>query len=335
MSTPTVSDDVLADPGVDRDRLRRFRFKQGLQKEYDTEGQDVDEERKRRRHVRRRHHHGTHKRRKVADEHVPRAPQIPSEDAFRESLFDALADDEGADFWHGVYGQPIHNYSRTYADSETGNIETMTDEQYAQHVRRKMWEKSADGIAAAREVKRQAEKEREERRRAERVPEKDTKTSDNLPYNNFSNFDFELDASLKRGRERKNKQMWQRIWQDYLDRWKALQELRDKVRSSADDSEQVYLRDKLAWPVESGKSKDVTAEEVERFIEKVADACCKAEQDYHAEKYALIKSERVKWHPDKIQQLFGYMNLDQNIMESVTAVFQIFDRLWNELRGRS
>ena len=30
--------------------------------------------------------------------------------AFIESLFDALADDEGAAYWEDVYGQPIHTY---------------------------------------------------------------------------------------------------------------------------------------------------------------------------------------------------------------------------------
>ena len=63
-----------------------------------------------RRHRHRHHHHHRSRRRpntppaKEWDEH------LSPDTAFRESLFDALADDEGAAFWEGVYGQPIHSY---------------------------------------------------------------------------------------------------------------------------------------------------------------------------------------------------------------------------------
>ena len=42
------------------------------------------------------------------------------EAAFRESLFDAMADDEGAAFWEGVYGQPIHVYERPAVSDSRG-----------------------------------------------------------------------------------------------------------------------------------------------------------------------------------------------------------------------
>src|SRR5436853_946524 len=50
---------------------------------------------------------------------------ISPEAAFRESLFDAMADDEGAMFWESVYGQPIHNYPKTYVNQRTGKLEQM------------------------------------------------------------------------------------------------------------------------------------------------------------------------------------------------------------------
>lgn len=311
----------------------RFRFKQSSQPKDGIESEDVKDERKHRRHVRRRYYRGTHKRRKLSEEHSIHTLPIPPEDAFRESLFDALADDEGADFWQGVYGQPIHNYSRTFADAETGSLETMTDDQYAQYVRRRMWEKSAEGIESAREKKRQERKDREEHRKTEHSAQPETKEKADSPYNNFSTFDFELEASLRRGQRRKDKKKWQQIWQDYLDRWKTLQALRETLRSSTDNAEQVFLRNKLAWPVESGRRKDVVAEEVQRFVEKVTDATSNSASQYCHAKTAMVKSERIKWHPDKIQQLYGFMNIDRSTMESVTAVFQILDRLWNELRS--
>lgn len=55
------------------------------------------------------------------------------EDDFTERLFDALADDEGKEYWHQVYGQPIHDLPAE---------EQMTDDEYAAFVRRSMWSRS-------------------------------------------------------------------------------------------------------------------------------------------------------------------------------------------------
>jgi hypothetical protein len=56
--------------------------------------------------------------------------RIPPETAFRESLWDALGDNEGAAFWEGVYGQLIHIYPNTYQDQETGELEQINKEEY-------------------------------------------------------------------------------------------------------------------------------------------------------------------------------------------------------------
>lgn len=296
-----------------------FRFKQ----DRDHEAVSVDEQS--RRHRRRHHHHRKHKRRKVDDEHSRphETSSVPPDVAFRESLFDALGDDEGAEFWQGVYGQPIHNYSRTYADADTGELDTMDDEQYARYVRHKMWEKSAEGIEAAREAKRKERKKEEEARRKERL---DKPNQREPAYNNFT-FDFELEASLRRGEERKERKKWQQLWQAYLDRWKDLQEIYEARKgSSADDTEQVFLRNKIAWPVESGKRKDLVPEEIERFITNVSATV------RDTSKSTILKSERVRWHPDKIQQRYGFMNIEDGTMQGVTSVFQVLDRMWNDLR---
>lgn len=278
-------------------------------------------------HRRRHHHrHRRHKRRRVdEDRSLPNETSSFDPDvAFRESLFDALGDDEGAEFWQGVYGQPIHNYSRTYEDTDTGEIDTMDDEQYARYVRHKMWEKSAEGMEAAREAKRKERKREQEARREERSKQP---SQEGPAYNNFT-FDFELEASLQRGEERKERKKWQQLWQAYLDRWKDLQELYEARKgSSADDTEQVYLRNKIAWPVESGKRKDLTPDEIEKFITNVSATV------RDTTKTSILKSERVRWHPDKIQQRYGFMNIEDGTMQGVTSVFQVLDRMWNDLRS--
>ncbi|KAK4123806.1 hypothetical protein N657DRAFT_645404 [Parathielavia appendiculata] len=44
---------------------------------------------------------------------------------------------------------------------------------------------------------------------------------------------------------------------------------------------------------------------------------------------ARLKEERVRWHPDKMQQRLGG-KVDDKVMRDVTAIFQVVDALWND-----
>jgi hypothetical protein len=46
-----------------------------------------------------------------------------------------------------------------------------------------------------------------------------------------------------------------------------------------------------------------------------------------------LKVERVRWHPDKVQQRFGGA-VDEGTMKVVTGVFQVVDDLVEEERKR-
>lgn len=46
-----------------------------------------------------------------------------------------------------------------------------------------------------------------------------------------------------------------------------------------------------------------------------------------------LKLERVRWHPDKVQQRFGGA-VDEGTMKVVTGVFQVVDGLVEEERKR-
>lgn len=318
-------------------RSKPFRFKAGGAEDDDMK--DDDSSRKRRRHHRHHHHRSSRhrSRRHKASSHIEDDPRgipesmrdVDPDRAFRESLFDALGDDEGANFWEGVYGQPIHKYPNQYIDEETGELETMDEEEYAQYVRRKMWEKSREGVEAAREEARREKARRKAQEERTRASEPQDQSSTAGPHNNFV-FDFEIEASLQRGQRRKDQKRWRELWKDYLKRWEALQDLVQTHEQRAAGT--LFLRNKIAWPVESGLRRDVNAEEIQRFVRSGAQS---AETESESRANALasaVKSERVRWHPDKIQQRYGSLEIDETTMKGVTATFQVLDQMWNDLR---
>lgn len=326
--------------GVHAPTTKPFRFKDEAESK---DAQQTESTHKRRRHHR--HHHSSRHRSKrhkqyasLESRHSPYRSSrngLDPDQAFRESLFDALGDDEGANFWEGVYGQPIHKHPNQYIDEETGELETMDDEEYAQHVRRKMWEKSREGIEAEREEQRrekarQKRQEEEERKAAAHAYPDDERSA---PHNNFV-FAFEIEASLRRGQRRKDAKHWKELWKSYLQRWDELQALvRQRDPNQTEDN--LFFRNKIAWPVESGKRKDVNPDEIQRFIENGSNAAV-ATGDATANALATtLKLERVRWHPDKIQQRYGFMDIDETTMKGVTATFQAIDRMWNDLRTSS
>ncbi|KAH7063826.1 hypothetical protein BKA63DRAFT_183452 [Paraphoma chrysanthemicola] len=235
---------------------------------------------------------------------------IAPEDAFRESLFDALADDEGAAYWEGVYGQPLHVYPDTKPGPD-GKLERMTEEEYAEYVRRKMWEKSHEHILQEREAKEKARRERKKQRtQLDEDVEREEKEREDIRR--------QMEESLKRGADRKKAKEAAAAWESYAKRWDDL-----KSAQNIADEDASRVKDLIPWPVVSGKAKHVSREEIERFL--------RSSSAWKDDAAALLKVERVRWHPDKMQQRFG-QHIDTDAMKLVTAVFQIIDRLWSERR---
>ncbi|KAF2477347.1 uncharacterized protein BDR25DRAFT_299334 [Lindgomyces ingoldianus] len=233
--------------------------------------------------------------------------------AFRESLFDALADDEGAAYWEGVYGQPIHNYPNTKT-GPGGELEQMDEDEYIDYVRKKMWEKSHAHILEERE-------ERERARKAQKKAKHEMQEEAVRLDAEREAFQHRVEASLKRGEERKKAKEVEAAWAKYLQKWDEL-----KSNSILSQQAEARVRQLIPWPVVSGKCKHVTKEEIEYFLQNSS-----AWRDDAA---ALLKVERVRWHPDKMQQRFG-QHIDIESMQSVTVVFQVIDKLWNEWKGRA
>lgn len=332
-----ASGDSKAETGSeDAGTSKRFRFKASARLPQSTVNDGGDSTR-RKRH---RHHHSSHsqrKRRKTVEHggaddpsaYDDTASQLPPDTAFRESLWDALGDDEGAAFWEGVYGQPIHSYPNTYQDQETGELEQMNEEEYAQFVRRKMWEKSWEGIEAAKEEKRR-ERERTKRKK-EDAEERKTSSEKTAPFGYI--FDLEVENSLQRGERRKEQKRWRALWDDYLGQWENLQQVAKDRTTPTADSKVLFLRNQIPWPVETGKRKDIKPDDIERFLTKCSQSSVSADEADTALMTAL-KLERVRWHPDKMQQRYGFMEIDQGTSAGITATFQVIDLMWNDRRTK-
>lgn len=170
------------------------------------------------------------------------------------------------------------------------------------HVRSKMWEKSHGYIL-------------EERRRKEESMKAKKKKQEEVRI-----WDEGVEDALRRGEERRRKGKWVACWQGYLKGWEKVAEIRTEK----------LARDQLVWPVESGRQEDVSYEEVKRFFKN---APLSATTGQPVDLGVVLKAERVKWHPDKVQQRFGSRRVDDNVMKAVTAVFQAIDRMWSETRS--
>ncbi|KAJ5973047.1 uncharacterized protein N7479_002965 [Penicillium vulpinum] len=251
------------------------------------------------------------KRRHREDKHPDPTPEYPfdsARDTFRESLFDALGDDEGAAYWESVYGQPIHNYRVPEVQrGPEGELEQMTEEEYVEYVRRRMWERTREGMLAE-----------QERLRAERQQKRKEEAQRNA-QSGREEFERAMDDSLRRGAERKRaKATWSGPWAEYLKSWET-------IGKAVEGSTPKPLRSLIFWPVRSGKRADVRPNSVEEFMRHAPPP---------AELLGTLKVERIRWHPDKIQHRYGALGIDDVVMRSVTEVFQIVDRMWNEERER-
>ncbi|OLN93884.1 hypothetical protein CCHL11_03431 [Colletotrichum chlorophyti] len=306
-STPSMSTESKEQPAkeeaaADEDNLRprssRIRLKskhRPSRSHRDRERGDGDDSRSgRHRHHR---HHRRHRRRSRSP--TPPNPYEPDaldpEAAFRESLFDAMADDEGAAYWEGVYGQPIHVYSNE-RPGQQGELERMTDEEYAAHVRQKMWEKTHQGLLEERARREEARKRKAEDEKRNRKIQED------------------MERSLRRGEERRRKKTWAKLWEEYTQGW----------------SDWNGGVDRIPWPVESRRRKDITEREVRRFIVNGLAVEDIGEKEFTAK----LREERVRWHPDKMQQRLGGQ-VDDAVMKDITAIFQIIDNLWADTRSKA
>ncbi|PLB47827.1 hypothetical protein P170DRAFT_437569 [Aspergillus steynii IBT 23096] len=328
----------------------KFRFKSSRDREHRHRHRPRDRDRDRERpdHDRKHRHSQTHRdhahdhkhshshsrsSKRHKHKHRPPSPSNPTttphpglsaDTAFRESLFDALGDDEGAAYWESVYGQPIHNFAvPSIPKGPDGELEQMDEEEYAAYVRTRMWERTREGMI-----------EEQERVRAERARQRRREEKGARAERERDRFEREVEESLRRGQARRRVKAWKAVWEEYMRSWEVVDQAVSGAGEEGRGEEGNRLRNLLFWPVETGKRRDVSREAVEEFMRHAPSLGSSDAKGAGSELLATLKSERVRWHPDKIQHRYGSLGVDEVVMRSVTEVFQIVDTMWNELKGK-
>ncbi|KAK4983458.1 hypothetical protein LTR66_008824 [Elasticomyces elasticus] len=290
----------------------------------------------------------------------PRQESLDPNRAFQESLFDAIADDEGAAYWEGVYSQPIHVYSREYRSPETGTLERMTDDEYAEYVKLKMWEKKNPHLIRAKREAERREKERgEERERAreaekrrrkrtnresenrkkenedfwERLKREDDrwasgkrkKRESSVSNSRSSDDEYATRTTSRRSRTGRKPSRWERAWKRYLEAWNVL--------STTTTANHDPVHTHIPWPTQAGTFNGVDEASVKDFYQNANEAVKKLPE--MLTRGGLLKAERFRWHPDKIRHKFGGDKVDDETMKAVNMVSQTINALLEENKLRS
>lgn len=243
-------------------------------------------------------------------------PTIHPEDAFRESLFDALADAEGAEYWARIYGQPIHIYPRHKFNAETGEYERRSDDEYVRFVQAEMYRKTQAGFREEREQRRR-KAEQESQRTHEDVKrareEKARLREKQHQAANEERLQREIDRSLRRAEERKRKLAKQHQFAEYTKLWEEW------------NGEQATI----PWPTETGRRAEISEKSIRSFFVRGMDLKALGGKAFSAK----LKDQRVRWHPDKMQQKMGGKDkVEKGVMADITMTFQVIDDLWNDTR---
>jgi hypothetical protein len=232
-------------------------------------------------------------------------------------------------------------------ETSKGELEEMNDEQYAAYVQTKMWEKKNPHVVRERERTEKIRKEEEQdtaRRREEHVRRKQRAAweraqekggrrfagvgeDDTRDYEYVFDFDDRTNSTSKRSSLGAGSKEFQQAWSKYLAAWEELKTTFAHSAESATDSKSTTsMANRIPWPVLP--SKPVITRNIEAFFEHIPTST-----DGDRTRLQLLKVERVRWHPDKIQHRFGG-NVDQGTMKIVTGIFQIVDDLVEQARKR-
>lgn len=243
--------------------------------------------------------------------------------AFRESVLDALSDAQGAAFWQRVYGVDLSTIPRTKTDSVTGATKRTTDDERVAYARRSIFEAQNGPYIEDQERRRRsratttttteetsrrhvedsrrAERERRERKERARAAEAHRRMQDDIA------------RSLRRGEERRKRAETKETFNEYSKLWNEW------------NGDQTTI----PWPTPSGGRSGITEREIRSFLVYGLELKVVGGKEF----LSRLKEQRVRWHPDKMQQKVGGKDkVDRGVMADITMVFQVIDTLYDDIR---
>ncbi|OJJ96292.1 hypothetical protein ASPACDRAFT_47063 [Aspergillus aculeatus ATCC 16872] len=187
---------------------------------------------------------------------------------------------------------------------------------------------------ARREHERQAQMEREEKiereRRERREREERFRREQQDREERGKKEQQEREAKARRdGEERRQgakaaQEAKAKRWKEYNSAWEELKNSTVASRRSMDP------RTSIPWPTEAGSfrsCRDVAQSDIEAFLHYGAS------MNARSQLLSILKVERLRWHPDKLQHLFC-ARVDETTINKVTEISQIVNQLYTYEQAR-
>lgn len=125
----------------------------------------------------------------------------------------------------------------------------------------------------------------------------------------------EMEQALRRGEARKKAKSYEDNFAKYVKAWETWDGTQENI----------------PWPTGSGTRKGVVEKSVRSFFTNGIG------NDVDSEEFAAkLKEQRVRWHPDKMQQKMGGKDqVTKGVMADITMIFQVIDTLYSDFRKAS
>lgn len=262
----------------------------------------------------------------------------PDKYTFKDALFSALSDPDDARHWAQVFGSEIHIYPRPRT--------SMSDDEYANWVRERVYSHVLTESHRRKEAearKERAKKEAKERAARDEAARKfyaEGRRWEQEWQRKFEQTEREwrrmYEARMGRGTASKSEtpnarnlrsQAPKQRWTDYL---AALQPPPPNANL---DLLLLWQQSDVPWPTPSGLEKDISEENVRRFIKTYA---VKYSETADGDWKKAVRQNQYFWHPDKFRQIQARKleklsdEKKEDIMKRVTEVSQILNKLAKE-----
>lgn len=144
----------------------------------------------------------------------------------------------------------------------------------------------------------------------------------------------------ERERLQKERDEWDRAWKKYQERWTTFKgetlfyrlfpHPSDILNPAMDSASRAgSIREAIPWPVKSGSYSDVKDSAVEEFLQKAPPRTA-----IPADVVKLMRSECLKWHPDKIPVLFRGFEVREADRQAIDMICRVVTGMLNKADGR-